>query len=206
MNRIYTSIAMLGLIPPMSGILPTTELPSRLSSQPSQTMLVATKLKSCGTDWNCFIQAARTCTPAQVRGDTFANMFGMDYTVTGLYEIWGKKENKCAWFSRSDRVQIRLSDDFRNLAAAQGMTPQQIAEYERELTSEASQARSNTICHFNQSNDLATYLEIMTRRRSDRELGFRSALSLNSSSSSSVLTINGRDIAECNSTMIDSPQ
>lgn len=85
-------------------------------------------------------------------------------------------------------------------------SPQQIAEYERELTSQTSQYRSNTICHFNQSNDLATYLEIITGRRSDHDLGFQADLSLNSSSSSSVLTINGRDIAECNSKLIDSPQ
>ncbi|HBY77584.1 MAG TPA: hypothetical protein DEG47_11445, partial [Cyanobacteria bacterium UBA11148] len=114
-------------------------------------------------DWDCFINLAKTCTPAQVRGDTFINVFGMmDYTITGLYEIWGQNENKCVWFSRSESIQIQLSAQFRSLARSQGMTPQQIAEYEQELTAEVSQYLGDSICRFNQANDLATYLEIIT--------------------------------------------
>jgi hypothetical protein len=124
-------------------------------------------------------------------------MLGIDYITTGLYEIWGKKGDKCVWYTKSDRLQVQLSDEFKKLATARGITQQEIAEVERQLTSSTSQDLSSTICRFNQANDLAKYLEIITRKGSAHPLGFGLG---------GQIYLGNQEIAQCDSQLINSPQ
>lgn len=189
MKVIASYILTLGIIATVSS--------SAFDIQTTPADAASVKLKRCGTNWNCLIQAAKTCTPAQVRGVTHGQMLGMDYANTGVHEIWGKKNNYCVLYSKFEKSQVKLSDALKRQALSRGVSPQEIAAYEQLFQANASQYQTSNLCRFPQSSNLVQYLQIVQRPK-QTSIEFRME-SLSVASSRSVLIIGGRDIGVCES-------
>jgi cytochrome c oxidase assembly protein Cox11 len=64
--------------------------------------------KDCRTDLNCFIKAAKTCQPAQVRNTTTVDLMGMEQKTTTHYQIDGASGLKCKLVQTIEKMESRM--------------------------------------------------------------------------------------------------
>lgn len=67
--------------------------------------------KDCGTDMKCFIKAAKTCAPSQVRNTVTMDLMGNIQKMTTLFVISGAAGTKCRMQQTMEKVESRMSDD-----------------------------------------------------------------------------------------------
>jgi hypothetical protein len=107
----------------------------------------------CGTNLDCFIDAAKKCAPAQVRHTATFNLFGMLQTTTTFLEIRGGGEKKCLVYMKTEKNDIKFSDELIQKMLADGTTKRQIRQQEQEADKQAGAAEGlDAICNFNRKD------------------------------------------------------
>jgi len=90
------------------------------------------KIISCkADDEDCFIQAAETCRKANVTITKSIDLFGM-FTTTGTsyQEIKGGRNGNCTIYFRTEKVDVKFTEEFIRKMKVKGATQQQIEQAE----------------------------------------------------------------------------
>jgi hypothetical protein len=127
------------------------------------------KLVVCNEDWGCFQKQAPNCTASY---NLLEPSTGIVYSARTLYEIWKVPGDRCAVYTSANVTQIQFSERYQKNLKASGMTPGQISALERRTTSEALQMPGNvSFCRVGQSQDVGSFLEIISQRREGQLVG-----------------------------------
>lgn len=118
----------------------------------------------CGTTVNfqkfeCFISAAKNCSPTKITSTVQADLFGLISESTTFYEIKGWQENKCVFYIKSMSGKVTFSQETIQRLLDSGTTNEQIKQQEQEL-SETAQLIANRdgICKFVNTSNLISLL------------------------------------------------
>ena len=102
------------------------------NSQNSNTKAIASKIKDCGMDMDCFIDAAKNCQKAKIIFTSKINLFGIEQTTSSYYEIKGMQSDKCLFYLRTESVDLQFSDaliqQMKNGGASQVEIDKQLQE------------------------------------------------------------------------------
>jgi hypothetical protein len=66
--------------------------------------------RDCQTDFGCFAEASRNCSPARVRLRVALPLSGTELEITQVYEIRGMEGDRCLFRSQVERVAARLDE------------------------------------------------------------------------------------------------
>jgi hypothetical protein len=93
------------------------------------------KIVNCkDDDSGCFIRAANTCQKATVTMNKPLMIMNLDvpsqtYTQTTRYEIRGRQNGKCVFYSKIEKADVKYSEDYiRNIMKDEGKTRQQVEQ------------------------------------------------------------------------------
>ena len=113
----------------------------------------------CGTDFDCFIEASRTCTLANVTSNTTVNTFGMLQTTVSFHELKeGGNASECTFYTRTERVDLKFGYELVEQLKAGNATDEQIERQEEEFNQQADLAEGqNGTCIF-ETKDLTAML------------------------------------------------
>lgn len=115
------------------------------SKSPTEEPIKSTEPIDCGTDLDCFIQAAANCNLAKVTHTATINFSGIKQTTTSFWEIKGRELNKCIFYLRTEKIDLTFPPE----------VPQNVVEQQKEIYKKL-EGRDGT-CKFN-TNDLAAML------------------------------------------------
>ena len=151
---------------------PSTETPTNTTTlQPSQQPVAQIKSQSprivfadCGTilnfqNFDCFVNAAKNCSPAKVTNSTQIDLFGMKTKGTTFYEIKGQQENRCVLYLKTISSNVTFSQELIQKMLSSGATNEQIKQQEQESSKmvQSTVGRDGT-CRFASVNDLVNLL------------------------------------------------
>lgn len=80
----------------------------------------------CGTDMDCFIEAAENCTEASMVRIASVETFGMITTAKNLMEIQGMENGKCVYYQKTLESSVSFSEEMLESAQAANATQEQI--------------------------------------------------------------------------------
>ena|GEM_PF-1855020 len=83
---------------------------------------------NCGTDFECFIAAAETCTEANLTRTASINLFGIITTATNVMEIRGMEGGKCVYYQKTIKNEVTFSEEFLEQAREGGATEGELKE------------------------------------------------------------------------------
>lgn len=83
------------------------------------------------SNFDCFIKAAQTCSPAKLINAMTVNILGMIDTATGLVEIKGMDADKCVLYQKTLNNGVKISDEFVQVMLDAGSTKEQISQAEQ---------------------------------------------------------------------------
>ena len=111
----------------------------------------------CGTDIDCFIEAAENCDMAKVLYTSTLDQgpLGIISTTTVLLEIKGRrKDNKCIFRQRFESLDIKFNDEMVQRMLDSGLTQEEINQQEQTAREQAQQATVGVqqTCKYNQEN------------------------------------------------------
>jgi hypothetical protein len=84
----------------------------------------------CQENFNCLVQAAITCTPAEAIRTTGISGSGMVLTATTVFEVRGMEGERCVYFQRTLRASMRFDDATFEQFVQTGMTRDQVRQEE----------------------------------------------------------------------------
>lgn len=133
---------------------PEAEEP-KIEAKPSSTGTT-----DCGTDLGCFINASKSCQPTKVSHTFPINLFGMQQTTKAYYELKGSEADKCLFFIRNEKIDMKVTDDAAQQMLKSGVTKEQIRAQEEQSNqlSDKLEGRDGT-CKF----DTADLTDMLTR-------------------------------------------
>ncbi|MGD2252416.1 MAG: hypothetical protein PVF70_05805 [Anaerolineales bacterium] len=100
---------------------------------------------NCGTDIDCFIQAATDCQPSSVTYQQVVEIFDIEIGAELLLQIQGADGPDCAIHLRVEDVEVTFSDELMQELRASGMTDQEIEDQVQQIVDEAlAQGREDT--------------------------------------------------------------
>ncbi|MBI4494412.1 MAG: hypothetical protein HY690_16640 [Chloroflexi bacterium] len=91
----------------------------------------------CGTDLDCFAEAAGQCVDAQVSWATTLNVFGVLSTLNMLLSTQGMDSDLCVLYALIERVDVRFSDELVQQSVASGATEEQLEQAEQAARQQA---------------------------------------------------------------------
>ena len=148
------------------GLIPGIKLPTCCLGEPLERPLLEQPswkiteddIADCKTDFDCFIKASKGCNQAKMTHTSTVNIFGMIQTTTSFFEIKGIEEDKCIFYIRNEKNDLKFSDEIIQQMLANGITQEQIQEQEQEANKNADLAEGiDGTCRFN-TNDLTLTL------------------------------------------------
>jgi hypothetical protein len=104
------------------------------------------ELVSCGTDFDCFIEASLTCALAEMDNTASIDLFGVTETVEATFSLNGLEDGKCTFVEHFNQIDLVFPED-----TDQATVDQQNAVYD---TLEGT----DRVCLF-EIEDLAVVLE-----------------------------------------------
>jgi len=135
------------------------------SATPTQTkkekIIINNNIKNCKKDLDCFKDASKTCQLSKVRNSYTVNTMGINLNFDDYYEIKGSVDNKCLLYIKTNNLTTEYSEDIKKLLLNQGMTEEQIKEYENAGNEEAKTNYNGKdgFCFFNYNDDLKILIE-----------------------------------------------
>lgn len=82
-------------------------------------------------NFDCFITAAQTCTPAKLTNTATMEIFGMISTGTGLMEIKEMEGDKCVYYTKTLSNSVKFSDELIQQMLDANATQEQISQEEQ---------------------------------------------------------------------------
>ena len=68
-------------------------------------------IKDCGTNMDCFIDAARNCQKAKTKFTSEVNIFGIEQKTFSNYELKGMQSGKCVFYFITENVELKFSEE-----------------------------------------------------------------------------------------------
>ena len=96
------------------------------------------EMTDCGTDFECFIDAAEGCSPSKVTNTISMTAEGMTETDAEYYEIRGEEVGKCVFYIRTESIDVTFSDDLKQEMLNEGYTEEDIVAEENTINDEAN--------------------------------------------------------------------
>jgi len=90
------------------------------------------KITDCGDDLNCFIEESKNCDLAKVNYTAKIKMFGVEQTVVSFLEIKGTESEKCLFYTKAEKLDLKFSNELIEEMLAKGLTQQEIEQQEQE--------------------------------------------------------------------------
>jgi hypothetical protein len=101
---------------------------------------------NCGTDMDCFIQAAAGCEPSTVSYHQMVELFGIQIDSAMWLEIQGPDGEECAIYLRVDDMEVTFSDELMQELRASGLTDQEIEAQLQQIVDEAMEMGYDDTC------------------------------------------------------------
>jgi len=148
------------------GLIPNVQLPTCCLGEPLERppleqppwKRVEDEITDCKTDFDCFIEASKDCNQAKMTHTSTVNIFSMMQTTTLFFEIKGVEKDKCIFYIRNEKNDLKFSDELIQQMLASGVTQEQIQEEEQKANKNADIAEGiDGTCKFN-TNDLISIL------------------------------------------------
>ncbi len=136
-----------GSLPMTEPGAPTPEQPEAAPTQAAPPAATPTAFPlACGEDTACFLQAAASCSPANVTWTTELDMMGMLTTSRTLIEIRGQEGDRCLLYVRTEGGSVTFTPELIDRLRASGLTDEQIAEQQQQanLSIESTQGLEGT--------------------------------------------------------------
>lgn len=110
-------------------------------------------------NYNCFIDAARSCTKSKFSLTTNINWFGVEQTSTNYYEIKGMQSNSCLFYIKSESADLSYNDATVQSFLGNGMSQEEINQQEQELRNvlKTVEGKDGT-CRYDSTNQLVELL------------------------------------------------
>ncbi|MFA6341054.1 MAG: hypothetical protein WCX27_02325 [Candidatus Paceibacterota bacterium] len=104
--------------------------PTKENVSSSTTNVSTSTVKSdCGTDMNCFINAAKQCSTSTIEWSMTIDLFGVEDTSQLNMQIKGPtNDGKCMFYSHTNSRQVAMSAETMSKAKSEGVTDDQIQE------------------------------------------------------------------------------
>ena len=118
----------------------------------------------CGTisdfrNFDCFINAAKNCSPAKVIVYSQLDFFTMKNEVSTFYEIKGQQENKCVFYIKLISNNVTFNQELIQEMLGSGVTNEEIKQEEQEILKiTQSMIGYDGTCKFTSANDLVNLL------------------------------------------------
>jgi hypothetical protein len=102
------------------------------------------------TGLSCFIEAAKTCSPAKLKTESTTDFFGLNIFTIAYREIMGLEDERCTLFQRTDDQQISVTEENRQLALENGSTEEEIDQQllDSNQFSQDTLIGKDTTCHY----------------------------------------------------------
>lgn len=84
----------------------------------------------CGSDDECFISQAESCSLAKQTQTTPLILFGVEQTNTNYYELRGLEEERCIFYIKIDHIEIKYTDELVQSLLDQNNTLEEIEQRE----------------------------------------------------------------------------
>lgn len=125
-----------------------------------ETIIKNETIKDCDEDLSCFKEAAETCQLARVKNSYTVNNLGINLNFADYYEIKGQVGEKCLFYMKTNSLTTEYSADIKKLLLSQGMTKEQITEYEEAGNQEAKNNYNGKdgFCFFIYNDDLKSLI------------------------------------------------
>jgi hypothetical protein len=118
----------------------------------------AAEVADCGTDLDCFIDAADDCSPAKVTNTITLSQEGMTETDIEHYEIRGEESGKCRFHIQTERIDVAFTEEMVQQMIDEGYTQEEVDAELESINEEADQYEGDEgECLFN-TNDLVAML------------------------------------------------
>lgn len=113
----------------------------------------------CKGDFDCFINSANQCSRSEINHITTINIFGLEQTTKMYYELKGEDSGSCELYLKTKQIDVKMSDELRQMLLGQGATEEEIAQTEQEANENANliEGRDGT-CKFSSTTNLITLL------------------------------------------------
>lgn len=116
------------------------------------------KIIDCENNFDCFIEASKSCNQAKMTYITEVSAAGLIQSINLFLEIKGVEEDKCIFYMKIEKNDLKFSDETIQQMLAGGATQEQIQEQEQEMSKQADlYERRDVLCKFN-TNDLTSML------------------------------------------------
>lgn len=144
--------------------MPKIEIAEKMTEEeeapPEGELLKPTGPIDCGTDFDCFIEASRDCNPAKITHTLGPlNIFGMLQTTTSSLEIKGLEADKCVLYTRTEKIDLKFSEEAIQGLLASGLTHEEIQQKEQETNEQYDTFEgADGTCKF-APNDLTAMLD-----------------------------------------------
>lgn len=169
------------------GILAPTEAQTQ-STQGSGSLNGLTppqQVADCGTDEQCLLTQAGVCRPAQAEITRSLEMMGIVTNQATLMQIWGSQGQGCVLHTQSFSAQEGFSSIMTEELQSAGLGGDMMEIMQRN--------RVLTTCRFNSTVSLSQFLQIVM----EQQQGTVDMLSSNPSTSTTLLLVNGAQVATC---------
>jgi len=101
----------------------------------------------CGRDFDCFVDAAKDCTPAKVERTVNFTIFGMITFGDVSMEIRGMENGSCVFYQVVTDQSVVLSEEMKQMMRDDGATEEEIAETEQKASTSAKKGiGTETLC------------------------------------------------------------
>ncbi len=118
-------------------------------------------VKNCGDNFDCFIEATKTCSPAKLTHTLTINwepVFGFTQTTSGYYEIKGMEAGECVLYSELESISAEFTEEMVQEMLNAGATLEEIELAEQQLNEEMQKTVGvGTTCRFSQSKLTETF-------------------------------------------------
>jgi len=133
--------------------------PSTLTGGSSESGSTPQSTIECGEDFDCFIDASRTCSLANVVHTMGVNFFGIITSSTAQLQIRGTEFDKCIYYQETESITVEYSEEMIT-QLLETNTLEEIREMEEEANELAQEnVGATSLCIFDQ-----TYLTDMLIR------------------------------------------
>lgn len=130
---------------------------------------------NCGSDVNCFVQAADNCQKvnAYFTKNTIIPFVGADAKVTAHYQVTGQEGPNCVARIKVTEFVVKFSDKDKKTLIAEGRTLAEITEMEKSMSSQG--VDTGQVCKLDLSKKLGTTLNYEVINSTSTKVSFSTA-------------------------------
>jgi hypothetical protein len=97
------------------------------------------EVADCADDFECFVRAGATCTPARVMRTIAAEGQGVILMALTRFELRGLQAERCVLYERTEQAALRIDPAVVTQLRASGLPDEQISQQEEALSRAYSQ-------------------------------------------------------------------